>query len=409
MLQDVQAIGLSYRQTPLELRQLLTMSKEVIADKLIHLKQYCNVREAAILSTCNRTEVYFLSGEIECVSKWMSLEVNQDITPYLYSLQHQSAIAHLFRVTSGLDSQMIGEHEIVGQVKKFSELARHVGTSGIIINRLLERSLTAAKEVRAFTKIGHHSTSYAVLAKRMASAIFNNLKDCSVLFIGTGDMTISGGVVFSREHFKHIAIVSRNLDKAEKIATRFNAEVIALSRLAEVLPKFDIIITATGSQVPIIGKGAVERALKIRKQKPIMFADLALPNDLEPEIKKLPNTFVYNLDQFATLEEHSNEQRALAAEQAEPIIQRHVNDFLSWLNERDKVPKIRSYREQSLAIKNEEIKRSLAYLERGDNPEAVLKQAINRISGKMMHLPTQWILEGDNQRKDGSDDESTCN
>ncbi len=395
MLQDVQAVGLSYHKTPLEIRQLMTIPKEVVAEKLTDIKRYCNLREVAILSTCNRTEVYFLSGEASNIAKWLSKEANTDMSSYLYYLQYQTAVKHLFRVTSGLDSQIIGEHEIAGQVKQFTDEARQVGASGMVINRLLERSLAAAKDVRTYTQIGKHSVSYASLALRMAKSIFTHLNECSVLFIGTGDMTASGGVVFSREKPQRIAVVSRNFDKAEAMASRFNAEAIALSQLPNCLAEFDIVVSSTSSQVPILGKGAVEKALKQRRQKPIMFADLALPSDFEPEIKKLSNVFFYNLDQFAQMASYNNEQRELAAEYAEPIIARHVGNFFQWMNERENIPKIRQYRNQSDSIKSKALARYLACLARGDNPEEVLKQAINRVTGQMMHLPTQWLLADD--------------
>lgn len=400
----VQAVGLSYHKTPIELRQLVAMSKDIVVEKLTDLKRHCRVKEAAILSTCNRTEVYFLSAEAGRVSDWMSHSFSAAVEPHLYHLQNRRAVEHLFRVTCGLDSQLIGENEIVGQVKQFSALARAAGSSGAVINRLLEKALAAAKEVRTATDIGKNSTSYAALVMQTAAAIFPNLQDCSVLFVGAGDMAVAGGNVFKNADVKRMAVASRDIAKAEKIAVKFGGEAVAISRLADVLPMFDIIITATASQLPIIGKGAVERALKARLQKPMLFADLALPNDLEPEIKQLPDVFVYNLDQFAEMAMVSREKRQLAAQQATPIIDFHVSEFLKWLKERDNLPKIIEYRQLSAAVKQQETDRCLAELQRGGDPAEVVSQAFNRLTRQLMHLPTRWLSAAQLSEADEADE-----
>ena len=412
----VHAVGINYRSAPLSIREKIAITANTVADHLKQLKNHFAVREAAILSTCNRTEIYCLSDcdvcrdkkdilcteQISCnsnipeqIASWFGTAANnQNASPYLYHYRADLAVKHLFRVTSGLDSELIGEPEITGQVKQFAELARKTGASGTVINRLMEHALKAAAEIRHTTGIGAHSLSYPGLAAKAAANIFSDLRDTAVLFVGVGDMARAGLPIFRDRHVRRLAVTSRTLVKAEALADQFdNCEAFPIVLLHDKISEFDIIITATASQVPIIGKGAVESALRQRKHKPIMFADLAIPCDLEPEIKDIPDVFVYNLNQFGDMVEKNKENRHLAVEQAQPIIDFHTENFHKWLRKHAAANDIRHFRDTADGLREHETQRALRQLARGDSPEAVVQQIAKRLTAKLIHLPTKQLSQ----------------
>ena len=388
---NVHTVGLSYRQTPLVLRELVAMSADAVREGFRQLKQACQVREVVILSTCNRTEVYFLSDAPEKVSGWLGGLAQGRVEGQVYRLQSADAVRHLFRVASGLDSQLVGEPEITGQVKRFAELARDAQASGLVINRLMESALTVAKEVRTHTEVGRHSLSYPGLAMRAAAGIFHDLRETSVLFVGGGDMALSGGAIFADAGVRRLVVAGRSAEKTSEVARRIGAEPMPIAGVPEALAEFDVVVSATASSVPIIGKGAVERALRKRRHRPMLFADLAVPCDLEPEIRELSDVFVYDLDQFAETAKAGLDYRQRAAVQAEPIIRHHTEEFLRWLRGRRAVPRIRTYRESVGVMRVEETEAGLARLARGEAPETVLQDAMRRFSGRVMHEPTRWL------------------
>ena len=389
-MSEICTIGINHRTAPLALRELLAVSAEGAAEKLRQLMGRCRLPEAAILSTCNRTEVYCLSDSPEEVAAWLGEAAQgQPLAAHIYQLRRAEAVRHLFRVASGLDSQMLGEPEITGQVKQFAQLARKSGFSGTVINRLMEHALATAKAVRTRTEIGRHSLSYPALALRAAAGIFDDISRTSVLFVGLGDMTLAGAPIFAEREVHRIAIAGRDAAKTEHLAKKLRAEALAIARLPEVLGEFDIVISATASQVPIIGKGAVESALRARQHKPIMFADLAVPRDLEPEIQSLPDVFVYHLDQFGAMAEESSERRKAAALQGEVIVEEHAQKFLAWLGERAAGTRVRDFRADAERISEEETQAALARLSTGADAAEVVKHLSHRLTGRLLHAPTQ--------------------
>lgn len=387
-MSDICTVGISYRTAPLVLRELIAVSADNVADRLHQLTRRCRLPEAAILSTCNRTEVYCLAESPQAVADWLR-EVGGGGTVEIYQLKSANAVRHLLRVASGLDSQMLGEPEITGQVKQFAQLARQAGFSGTVINRLMEHALATAKVIRTRTQIGRHSLSYPALAARTAAGIFPDLRALSVLFVGAGDMAFAGLPIFADAGVRRLALAGRDLKKTEKIAAKYNAEAIAISRLAEVLAEFDVVLSATASQVPIIGKGAVESALQRRQRRPMMFADLALPRDLETEIQSLPDVFVYNLDQFGALAAESNEKRLAAASQAEVIIDEYTESFIRWLHERGNISRVQDFRSMAEKIRREETEAALARLAGGVAAEQVINDIASQLTGRLLHEPTR--------------------
>ncbi|MCH9757502.1 MAG: glutamyl-tRNA reductase [Proteobacteria bacterium] len=398
-MSEIYTVGVSYHNAPLALREILAVSAEGVAEKLRHLSRRCHLPEAAILSTCNRTEIYCLSDTPEEVVAWLSEATHNhtaDISEYIYHLKAEDAVRHLFRVASGLDSQLIGEPEITGQVKQFAQLARQAGFSGTIINRLMEHALATAKAVRSQTDIGKHSLSYPALVVQAAKGIFPDVRDLAVLFVGAGDMALAGVPIFSDNGVRRVAIAGRSHEKTEKVAQRVGAEALAISCLPEVLAEFDVVVSATASQVPIIGKGTVESALSRRHHKPMLFADLAVPRDLESEIQQLPDVFVYHLDQFGKMAEQNSEKRRTAAKRGNAIVEEHTEQFCRWLREHGNRGQVRGFRDSAMHIQAEETKAALARLTAGVAPEQVVEQFAHRLTGRLLHPLTQCARQSKN-------------
>lgn len=393
-MSEIFTVGVSYRTAPLDLRELIAVSADGAAERLRQLVRHCRLPEAAILSTCNRTEIYCLSESPAAVVDWLARAGRGDIGGHIYQQQGVDAVRHLFRVASGLDSQMLGEPEIAGQVKQFARLAQQAGCSGTIINRLMEHSLAAAKAVRAQTEIGRHSLSYPALAAKAATGIFPDLRQVSVLFVGAGDMALAGAPVFADRGVRQIAVAGRDGEKTGRVAARLSAAALPISRLPEVLADFDVVVSATNSQVPIIGKGAVESALRRRQHRPMMFADLALPRDLEPEIQQLPDVFVYHLDQFGAMAAENDEKRQRAAQQGEKIVDEHARSFCRWVKERGAAPRVRDFRRSAHLICEEEKAAALEELAAGAAPGRVVEELAHRLAGRLMHAPTQCTKRG---------------
>ena len=376
------SIGADYQITPAAVRETLSMSAATVAARLRQLADGRVAQEAAIVSTCNRTEIYCLTERPEAVTRWLA----GDTTATLFRLRAEDAVRRAFCVASGLESQIIGEPEITGQIKRAAQIARDSGTSGVFINRLLEKSLAAAKDVRHQTDICRHSLSYCGLIARAAAGIFPDFANTAVLFVGAGDITRAGVSLFAGRGAGRIAVVNRSVEKAQAAAG--TGESFTLSRLSDILGEFDIVISATASPLPVIGKGAVERALLRRHHRPMVFADLGVPHDLEPEISALPDVFVYTLSQLGEQAERSQIARSEAAAQAGGIIDAHVKNFCRWWEQRAEVPAVRALHQQTEDTRRQETAAAAARLQRGDNPQAVLEEFSRRLTGKLLHQQT---------------------
>ncbi|MGI9296645.1 MAG: glutamyl-tRNA reductase [Gammaproteobacteria bacterium] len=372
------SIGADFRMAPLAVREMISVSAENAAARLRQLTADC-AREAAIVSTCNRTEVYCLTDRPGQVARWLAGASENA----LFRLRAKDAVRRAFCVASGIESQILGETEITGQVKQAAQIARDAGASGVFVNRLLEKSLAAAKEVRASTGIGRHSVSYCGLVARAAAGIFPDFSRLAVLFVGTGDMTRAGMPVFSGRGVRRIAVASRAPERAEQLAAPAGGEAIPLFRVPEMLAEFDVVVSATASPLPIIGKGAAEHALSARR-RPMMFADLGVPRDLEPEIARLSGAFVYTLEQLGAQAEKSQTARREAATAAETIIARHVDDFCLWWEKRG-APEIRALRQDAETVRRRESEYALAKLRRGEDAGEVLDEFSRRLTAKILH------------------------
>jgi len=388
------AFGINHQTAPLDIREQVAFPAERLEPALHDLAAHRAVREAAILSTCNRTEIYCNTDEPTQAIDWLAgfHHLQRDaIQPYLYALPHEQAVKHAFRVASGLDSMVLGEPQILGQMKQAVKTAESAGTLGTLLHKLFQRTFSVAKEVRTTTDIGANSVSMAAAAVRLAQRIFPSISEQSVLFIGAGEMIDLCLDHFAAQHPKHITIANRTLERAHVLARRVNANSVTLNELPEVLARHDIVISCTASPLPILGKGMVERAIKARKHRPMFMVDLAVPRDIEPEVSELRDVFLYAVDDLAEVVKQGVDSRQVAAMQAETIIETRVQNFMEWMHSRETVPTIRALRDHAERQRRLELGRALKQLARGDDPEKVMDYLSHALTNKLMHGPTHAL------------------
>ncbi|MDD1612401.1 MAG: glutamyl-tRNA reductase, partial [Methylococcaceae bacterium] len=375
------AIGLNYNTAPLAVRERLAFPTEMLDSALQELGRIKEISEAAILSTCNRTEFYCTtdSPNKQILIDWVASSRNirpADFAPYLYCHTDTHLIRHMFRVASGLDSMILGEPQILGQMKTAYQAALEAGTIGKQLGKLFQSTFSAAKKVRTDTAIGSSPVSVAFAAVQMAQQIFDTLSDQTALLIGAGETIELTARHLTQQGIGRIIIANRTYDKAHTLAMQFNGYAIALSELPNHLEEADIVISSTASQLPILGKGRVESALKKRKHKPIFMVDLAVPRDIEAEVEQLRDVYLYTVDDLKNTIDQNMNSRRQAAEQAEEIIDTQVGHFMAWLRAQGAQTTIQDYRQQAELIRNETLQKALAMLKNGTPPE----EALNRLA-----------------------------
>jgi glutamyl-tRNA reductase len=389
------ALGLNHNTAPLAVRERVVFHVERIREALGEIKRHL-ASEAAILSTCNRTELYLAAEKPAAVAQWLAqyhrLEPSE-LQRYLYTLPREQAVRHAFRVASGLDSMVLGEPQILGQMKEAARTAESAGTLGTVLHKLFQRTFAVAKEVRSTTSVGAASVSMAAAAVKLAARIFPSLKDQKVLFIGAGEMIELCATHFAAQGPTRLTVANRTLERAEKLAHRFNGHAIELKALADQLHEYDIVVSSTASSLPILGKGLDERALRARRHRPMFMVDLAVPRDIEQEAGELDDVFLYTVDDLAQIVSDNRDARRSAVEQAEAIIETQVGQFMHWMQARESVPLIRALREQGEQARLEELERALRHLRRGDDAGAVLEALSHGLTNKLLHAPTQALNE----------------
>jgi glutamyl-tRNA reductase len=394
------ALGMSHQTAPLALREKVVFAAERLQGALAELVSTRGVGEAAIVSTCNRTELYCAGAEPAEALAWMagyhSLRP-QELRPHVYTLPEGNAVRHAFRVASGLDSMVLGEPQILGQMKDAARAAESAGTLGTTLNRLFQRSFAVAKEVRSNTRIGANVVSLAAAAVKLSARIFSSVSEQKVLFVGAGEMIELCATHFSAQHPREIAFANRTLQRAQALAQRFHGRAMLLRDLPEALPEYDIVVSCTASSLPIIGKGLVERAVRARRHRPVFMVDLAVPRDIETEVGAMDDVYLYTVDDLAEVVREGLDSRESAVVQAEAIIETQVDSFLHWMRVRERVPVIRQLRETGEEARRAELERALRQLARGDDPKAVLDSLSRGLTNKLLHAPTQAL----NQQQQG--------
>jgi glutamyl-tRNA reductase len=419
------AIGLNHT-TPLSVREKLAFAPDQIGQAVMAARNWfgrvddnaqsnghvsthpCQQHdEAAILSTCNRTELYCVSQVADPVeaSAHFLAEYHQlsptTLRQHLYALPHENAVRHAFRVASGLDSMVLGEPQILGQMKNAVRQAEAAGGLGTYLHQMFQRTFSVAKEVRSTTEIGAHSVSMAAAAVRLSQRIFDSITEQNVLLIGAGEMIELCATHFAAQNPKSITIANRTHERALALADRFNARTLQLSQLPEQLSQFDIVISCTASALPIIGLGMVERAVKARRHRPVFMVDLAVPRDVEDEVNRLQDVFLYTVDDLSAVVQTGRESRQSAITQAEAIIETRVQSFMHWIDDRAIVPVIMNLHETSESMRLHELERAEKMLARGDDVHAVLEALSKGMSAKFLHGPQQALhqAQGDERAR----------
>jgi glutamyl-tRNA reductase len=361
--------------------------------------------EVAILSTCNRTEIYCAGSEAQMqqTMAWLAQSGGvsaEDLKDHTYALLEADAARHAFRVASGLDSMVLGEPQILGQMKDAVRAASEAGALGTTLNQLFQRSFAVAKEVRSSTEIGAHSISMAAAAVRLASQLFEDLSETRVLFVGAGEMIELCATHFAAKNPKAIAIANRTLERGEKLAAQFSGEVMRLADLPQRLHEFDVVISCTASTLPLIGLGAVKQALKHRKHRPMFMVDLAVPRDIEPEVKSLEDVYLYTVDDLSTVVQTGQANRQAAVAQAEAIIDAGVQSFEHWMDQRSNVPLIQQLNAQSEDWRSAELARARKAIAKGDDVDAVLESLSRGLTQKMLHGAMAELHAGDAESRE---------
>lgn len=397
------ALGLSHKTAPVAIRERFAFTTDEIQSALDDLQQETGVHEALLLSTCNRTEIYcYGSTKLEVLAWWQSrraLQANA-LTPYVYHHNNHMAVSHLMRVAAGLDSLVVGEPQILGQLKDAYRVAKQQGMLGKQLSRLCQSAFQVAKIVRTSTGISAMPVSVAYAAMSLAKHIFADLQDTTALLIGAGDT-----ILLTAQHLKQagvgkIIIANRTYERGQAVARQVNATSILLSDLPDFLPKADIVVSATSAPVPIIGKGAMESALKQRKNRPIFMVDLAIPRDIEPEVAQLQDVYLYTVDDLQGMITENTKARLQAAKEAEKIVMEKSKDYMAWLHSQDAFRIIQQFRDQMNRMCAGELAASLKLLESGKTAEWVMQRFAHNVTQKLLHVPTVRLRRAGHQQEE---------
>jgi len=386
------ALGLNHKTAPVEVRERIAFGPERIRDALGGLLRDCDAKEAAIVSTCNRTEIYtdtlcMQDGLIDWLSEYHKMSGEQ-LKPYLYAHQDEAAIRHLMRVACGLDSLVLGEPQILGQIKNAFSLANEAKTLGPTLNRLFQHAFQVAKQVRTDTAIGANPVSVAFAAVSLGRQIFGSFGDKTALLIGAGETIELAARHLVSNGLKKIIVANRTVERAQLLADQFGGEAIALTDMPAQLYRADIVIASTASPVPVLGKGAVESAIKKRKRRPVFMVDIAVPRDIEQEVSHLEDVYLYTVDDLKSVIEEGQRSRQEAALQAEEIIEQQVQHFIRWLRVQSGGETIRAYREAALHEQQLVLEKAKALLRRGKSAEEALEFLAHTLTNRLTHTPT---------------------
>ncbi len=400
---SVFALGLNHTTAPVDLRGRFALAPQQLGSALLGFRSRLErIDEVAIVSTCNRTELYVGAdiGAIAPAVEWLAGlggVPSDTLRSHTYVLEGPSAARHAFRVASGLDSMVLGEPQILGQLKQAVREASSAGTLGSTLQQMFQRSFSVAKEVRSSTEIGMHSISMAAAAVRLASQLFEDLRETSILFVGAGEMIELAATHFAAREPRLVAIANRSGERAEELGARFSGQAMALTDLPARLAEFDIVVSCTASSLPIIGLGAVERAIKARRHRPMFMLDLAVPRDIEAEVARLSDVYLYTLDDLSALVQTAGEKRDAAVAQAEAIIETGVRSFVQWLDRRGSIPLIQALNAQADDWRSLEIARAKKLLAGGEDVGVVLDMLSKGLTQKMLHgtLAELRAAEGD--------------
>jgi glutamyl-tRNA reductase len=394
---SVMALGMNHTTAPLDLRGRFTFPADKLVPTLRALRgRVQRASEVAIVSTCNRTELYVGSDGADTADiaqqalGWLADSggvSSSELQRHFYVLEDAGAARHTFRLASGLQSMVVGETQILGQMKQAVREADTAGTLGTSLHQLFQRSFAVAKEVRTGTEIGMHTISLAAAIVRLASNLFEDFSDLKVLFLGAGEMAAPVLAHLAGKAPRQLTVANRSLGRGDALAAQFGAESIGLAAAMRRLAEFDVVVSCTASPLPVVGLGAVERALSARRRRPMLMVDLAVPRDIEAEVAALPDVYLYSLDDLSRIVQAGGDKRLAAVGQAETIIETGVQDFVHWLATRESVPLIQALQHQAEAWRSAELQRARKLIAKGEDLDAVLEALSRGLTQKMLHGP----------------------
>ncbi|HFC3417153.1 TPA: glutamyl-tRNA reductase [Neisseria gonorrhoeae] len=397
------AVGLNHQTAPLSIREKLAFAA-ALPEAVRNLARSNAATEAVILSTCNRTELYCV-GDSEEIIRWLadyhSLPI-EEIRPYLYTLDMQETVRHAFRVACGLDSMVLGEPQILGQIKDAVRAAQEQESMGTKLNALFQKTFSVAKEVRTDTAVGENSVSMASASVKLAEQIFPDIGDLNVLFIGAGEMIELVATYFAAKNPRLMTVANRTLARAQELCDKLgvNAEPCLLSDLPAILHDYDVVVSSTASQLPIVGKGMVERALKQRQSMPLFMLDLAVPRDIEAEVGDLNDAYLYTVDDMVNIVQSGKEARQKAAAAAETLVSEKVAEFVRQQQGRQSVPLIKALRDEGEKARKQVLENAMKQLAKGATAEEVLERLSVQLTNKLLHSPTQTLNKAGEEDKD---------
>jgi glutamyl-tRNA reductase len=394
-------LGVNHRSASLDIREKVVFAPENMTKALQNLIKTLDISEAAILSTCNRTEIYIITSDDFTNSKnkvlnWLTgyhQLMPSSLDGCYYAYENDYAVRHLMRVASGLDSMILGEPQILGQLKSSYAVAQEAGTVSVKLNQLFQQAFLIAKRVRTKTAIGQNPVSVAYAGVKLSQQIFSNFQDVHVLLIGAGETIELVARHLLEKQVGSITVSNRTLLRAEELAQEFNAHTILFSDIPEFLEKADILISSTGSQLPILGKGAVESAIKRRKHKPMFMLDLAVPRDIEPEVAELDDIYLFTIDDLQEVILENMRSRENAADKAEKIIEDGVIEWKSHMQGLDSASVIRNFRKNIETTRDIEVQKALVSLHADENPEEILRSLARNLTNKFMHTPSKVLKQ----------------
>ncbi|MCL4104172.1 UNVERIFIED_CONTAM: hypothetical protein GTU68_035034 [Idotea baltica] len=383
-------LGINHNSASVEVRERVAFAPEQVGEALTDVCVVAKLSEVVILSTCNRTELYAVAQDETWIANYHHLSA-EDLQLAAYHHQENAALQHIMQVASGLDSMVLGEPQILGQMKSAYAVASSAGTVGAELGRLFRRVFSVAKRVRTDTAIGENPVSVAYAAVALSGHIFSDLKSTSALLVGAGETIELVARHLIEAGVKQIVIANRTLGHAKELAQKFSADAILLSEIPARLQYADMVISSTASQLPILGKGAVEDALKARKHRPMLMIDIAVPRDIEPQVGELSDVYLYSVDDLREIVDQNLEGRKKEARKADLIIAQAVISYGEEVLELAAVDTVKAYRQQAEEARKNEFSKALRLLSRGDDPEKVLEQLSKGLTQKLIHAPSTGL------------------
>ena len=389
-------LGINHKTAPVTLREKMAFGEDRLIAALRALRQEAGVAEAVILSTCNRTELYWAGhAGSAALTAWLERHHDQkfDLGPSLYVHQERAAVEHAFSVASGLDSMVLGEAQILGQLKDAYRVAQEAGSTGPALNKLFQAAFSAAKRVRTETQIGANAVSIASAAIALARRVYSDLGARRALLIGAGEMIGLTARHLAAQGVRHMVIANRSLPRAQRLAAEVKAYAVGLEDIGAELAQADIVISCTASPLPIVTKRLAETAVRARRRRPIFMVDLAVPRDIEPQVADIEDVYLFSIDDLQQVVDENRQQREAAAGGAKLVIAEEVARFLAELRAKDAGPAIRALRAQADAIRLQTVEQARRMLATGRSTDEVIDYLANTLASRLLHAPTQALRQ----------------